>query len=128
MKKFILITSVLLALVLGGLLAASCTEGEFEATVTVQPPGGSTTVLTPTFTVPPPDIPHTYIIEESSNPYVSGLIGTSGGAICFECHGNIPQHNIWLTILIYVPTVIEYRTIRYLCRDNLKGSFLATFY
>ena len=58
----------------------------FTATVTVQPPGATTVVVTPTFTVPPPDIPHVYLIDEPGNPYIAGLIGESGGAICFECH------------------------------------------
>ena len=95
MKKLVLIASMLLALVLGGLLMASCAEGGLTTTITPSP-GGTPITVTPTFTVPPPDIPHVYIIDEPGNPYVAGLIGESGGAICFECHGNIPQHNIWV--------------------------------
>ena len=95
MKKLVIASTILLILVFGGLLIVSCAGDDFTNTVTVQPPGGSSTVVTPTFTVSPPEIPHVYIIEDNSNPYISGLIADEGGAICFVCHGTIPQHSIW---------------------------------
>ena len=94
MKKLFITTSILLALIAGGSLIASCTESGFTTTITPAP-GGNTITVTPIFTVSPPEIPHVYIIEDNSNPYISGLIADEGGAICFVCHGTIPQHSIW---------------------------------
>jgi len=94
MKKILIMSSILLALIVGGSLIASCAESDFTATVTPTP-GGTPITVTPTFTVSPPEIPHVYIIEDNTNPYISGLIADEGGAICFVCHGTIPQHSIW---------------------------------
>ncbi len=94
MKKFVITTSILLALIVVGSLLASCTESGLTTTITPAP-GGNTITVTPTFTVPAPEIPHVYIIEDNTNPYISGLIADEGGAICFVCHGTIPQHSIW---------------------------------
>ncbi len=97
MKNFLITTSILLVLVVGGSLLASCAAESFTNTITVQPPGGSSTVITPTFTTTPPEIPHVYFIDDPDNPYIAGLISESGGAICFECHGTPPQHEIWVS-------------------------------
>jgi len=91
-KKLIYACIVLVVLILGCVSLASCADdGPFTTTVT---PSGGTAVV-PTFSVPPPDIPHVYLIVDPGNPYIQGLISETGGAICFECHGSIPQHSIW---------------------------------
>jgi hypothetical protein len=95
MKKLFITTSILFALIVVGSLIASCAEGGLTTTITPSP-GGTPITVTPTFTTTPPEIPHVYIIEEEGNPYISGLIAESGGAICFVCHGNIPSHSIWV--------------------------------
>lgn len=96
MKNFLITTSILLVLVVGGSLLASCTAESFTATITVQPPGSTSTVITPVFENTPPEILHVYIIDDPGNPYVSGLVSESGGAICFVCHGVPSEHENWV--------------------------------
>lgn len=74
----------------------TATPTPFTATVTVNPPDSAPITLTPVFDHTPPKIPHVYLIEDPSNPYIAGLIGESGGAICFECHGVPPLHESWV--------------------------------
>ena len=95
MKRLFITFLVVVALVLGSLTLASCGESDFTATITPAP-GGNDVVVTPTFTRTPQDIPHVYIIEDPTNPYIAGLVAESGGAICFECHGVPAQHQIWV--------------------------------
>ncbi|MFC1846662.1 hypothetical protein ACFLYS_01190 [Chloroflexota bacterium] len=121
MKKLSISVYILLALTMVISLFASCTQGEvtktvtvtttttkpsqqttatvtsipFTITITMQPEASTPIVLPLEFEAPPPAIPHIYVLEDPSNPQVEGLISETGGAICFECHGVPPQHNIW---------------------------------
>ena len=105
--KMLVVTRVLLIIVaVVSLFAVSCSK-EIVRTVTVNNviPVTSqnviitttmpSTVITPVFTQPPPDIPHVYLINQMGNPYIQGLIAASGAAICFECHGMPAQHQMW---------------------------------
>jgi len=96
MKKFLITTLILFVLVVGGSLLASCTAESFTTTITVQPPGSTSTVITPVFEHTPPDIPHVYVIEDAGSPQIGGLISEDGEAICFVCHGIPVLHSDWL--------------------------------
>lgn len=96
MKKLVITTSVLLVLVLGSSILASCTGESFTTTITVEVPGSTSTVITPAFNHTPPDIPHVYVIEDAVSPQLGGLISEDGEAICFACHGIPILHDDWL--------------------------------
>ena len=125
MKKYYIATSILLVLIIVSSLIASCAEGEVTKTITVagsettvtitttgqkttvtgppltktltvQPPGEPPITITPTFTVPiPPDIPHPFIYEDLDDPLTAGLFTMGGVAVCFVCHGQVENHNLW---------------------------------
>lgn len=123
MKKFAIVLFVLTVLVVAVPLFGSCAQEEatktvtvtstvtstkadqgatttvisspFTKTLTMQPSGSASVVITSVFEAQPPAIPHPYILDNPSSSQVEGLISETGGAICFECHGVPPQHNLW---------------------------------
>lgn len=101
MKNLVIIILLILALVTGSSLLASCTQ-EVTKTVTLRDTVTTTvqgavttvdvtTVVTPIFNREPPEIPHTYLIDMTDRPYISSDI-----PICFECHKIPPFHLGWL--------------------------------
>jgi hypothetical protein len=106
MKKLIP-AMLIVTLVLASMLSFSCAAKETTRTITVTNVVPTlvqgemilttlpSTVVSPVFQNPPPDIPHVYVITEMGNPYIGGLIAESGAAICFECHGMPTQHEAW---------------------------------
>ena len=105
MKRLNCMRILLIVLAVSSLFAVSCTTNKVIRTVTVDnyifspdlsvTATAPSTVITPVFTTTPPDIPHVYLINEMSNPYVQGPLSPSGQAICFECHSMPSQHELW---------------------------------
>jgi len=95
MKKGVIL--VLLSIIVLGVLTSSCAQGEITRTVTIPPSGTNTLTVTVTasFETDPPDIPHTFLLDNPRSEIVESLISQSGGSICFECHGVPPQHSVW---------------------------------
>ena len=101
MKNLVIIFLLILALVTGSSLLASCAQEvtktiTLDNTVTTTVQGVVTTivtstVITPVFNREPPEIPHTYLIDLTDRPYISSDI-----PICFECHRIPPFHLGWL--------------------------------